>query len=879
MKAQRNAEEILFAVGVTAFAVLLRWLIDPWLGSDLPYSTVFGAVAFAVYFGGIRGGLLSAVLGFAACSYLFFAQRGAVRVATPGQVVGLAIFVATNAVIIGLGHAMRSARRRAQHEGDRTRTILASIGDAVIVTDAEGRITFLNGVAEELSGWRSAEAVGRPHVEVFRILHEHTRREVEDPVARALHEGKPIGLANHTLLVRKDGSECPVDDSAAPIRDHEGSIFGVILVFRDVTEQRRVQYDRERLATIVRDSGDAFITKDLDGIIQTWNVSAEALFGYTAEEIVGRSVATLVPAGRLDEEARILASLRNGQPIERVETERMTSDGRLIPVAVSVSPLRNAEGELIGASKILHDITERIAARRDLEREKELLATTLASIGDGVMTTDRRGRVMSINAVAEQLTGWTAQDAVGRSLDEVFRIVNEQTRRTVESPAARALREGVIVGLANHTILIRKDAREIPIDDSAAPIRLPEDPLAGCVLVFRDVTERRRSEREIADSRASLQLADRRKNEFLATLAHELRNPLAPMRNSLQILRMTTADDETTDRAIGTMERQVEQMVHLVDDLLDVARISRGKIELRNERVELGAIVQQAMEICRPLAECLHHEVHVSLPDEPVYLQADRVRLAQVLSNLINNACKYTQPGGRIDLVAERRGGTVEVRVKDTGVGIPAEMLETVFEMFAQVDRSLERSQGGLGIGLTLAKELVEMHSGTIQATSAGPGLGTEVAVRLPVLDRGAEDAARPASNDHERGEARRVLVVDDNVDSADSLSMLLRMRGHQTKIARDGVEAVEAARTFRPEIVLLDIGLPRMNGLDVCRRIRAQEWGSAMRIVALTGWGQEEDRLRSLEAGFDHHLVKPVNIAELTTLIAQLPPNDSDRQ
>jgi PAS domain S-box-containing protein len=508
------------------------------------------------------------------------------------------------------------------------------------------------------------------------------------------------------------------------------------------------------------------------------------------------------------------------------------------------------------------------SAQRTLFAEHERLRTTLASIGDGVITTDAEARVAFLNGVAEALTGWTQADAAGRPLDEVFPIVDEHTQLRVDTPAVRALRDGAITGLANHTVLLSKGGRPIPIDDSAAPIRDRRGGVVGCVLIFRDVTEKRQADRELAESRASLEAADRRKDEFLAMLAHELRNPLAPMRNSLEILRLARDNEPVADQAISTMERQINQMVHLVDDLLDVARISRGKIALRRERIELRGVVEQALELCRPLAENLRHDVRVSLPAEPVPLQADGVRLSQVLSNLIHNACKYTEPGGRIDVVAERQGEELVVSVRDTGIGIPPAMLPRVFEMFTQVDRTLERAQGGLGIGLTLARELVEMHGGTIEAHSDGPGCGTEMVVRLPLLVEQAADQERPSSAAGDASRACRVLVVDDNEDSAESLSTLLAMRGHTTSTAHDGPEAIEEAERFRPELVLLDIGLPRMNGLEVCRRIREQAWGKTMIVVALTGWGQEEDRAKSKEAGFDHHLVKPVQIRELTKLM-----------
>jgi signal transduction histidine kinase len=371
--------------------------------------------------------------------------------------------------------------------------------------------------------------------------------------------------------------------------------------------------------------------------------------------------------------------------------------------------------------------------------------------------------------------------------------------------------------------------------------------------------------------RQALAEADRRKDEFLATLAHELRNPLAPIRNMLELMKLAGEDGKLRERARATMERQLSHMVRLIDDLLDVSRISRGKLELKRERVELAPVVYQAVEACRPHAASARHEINVTLPPEPIYLNADPVRLAQVFGNLLNNACKYTDPGGKIWLKAERQEGDVVVRIRDTGIGIPPDKLVGIFEMFAQVDRTLERSQGGLGIGLTLAKRLVEMHAGTVTAHSEGLGRGSEFVVRLPLLlaPPRAEEDPESAAQDPTAG--RRILIVDDNQDSAMSLAMLLEVSGHEARTAFDGLQAVDAAAEFRPDVVLMDLGMPKLNGYDAAVRIRQQPWGERMILVAVTGWGQEEDRRRTTEAGFDGHLVKPVDYGAFKKLLASL--------
>ena len=318
------------------------------------------------------------------------------------------------------------------------------------------------------------------------------------------------------------------------------------------------------------------------------------------------------------------------------------------------------------------------------------------------------------------------------------------------------------------------------------------------------------------------------------------------------------------------MERQLSQMVRLVDDLLDVSRITRNKLELRKERVSLAAVINSAVETSRPLMEQAGHTFSLTLPSAPVYLDADLTRLAQVFSNLLNNAAKYTEPGGRISLTGELSGAEVVVQVQDNGLGIPADALPRIFEMFSQVDRNMERAQGGLGIGLTLVRRLVEMHGGTVEARSDGPGRGSQFVVRLPVVKAAPQAATSQGDDGLSATAKRRILVVDDNHDSAMSLGMMLKLMGNETHTAHDGLAAVEAAEKFRPDMILLDIGLPKLNGYDACRRIREQPWSKGIVIVALTGWGQEEDRRRSQEAGFDHHLVKPVEIAALQTLLRE---------
>ena len=404
------------------------------------------------------------------------------------------------------------------------------------------------------------------------------------------------------------------------------------------------------------------------------------------------------------------------------------------------------------------------------------------------------------------------------------------------------------------------------------PVRVP-----ALVSAVRSALRARRRQYQIRDHlsennrvAAALMEADRRKDEFLAILAHELRNPLAPLRNALEAMRLKPHDREAASWARALMERQVAQMVRLIDDLLDLSRVSRGRIELRHERSDLATLVQGALDVCGPSIANAGHRLTVELPGTPMPLVCDPTRVVQVICNLLSNAVKYTPPGGHITLSARRRDDLFEVSVRDTGIGIPSDMLARVFDMFTQVPHAIERSQGGLGIGLTLVKRLVELHGGQVEAKSVGPGLGSEFIVRLPErMTAHAAPVMVAALADRVSSPKQRILVADDNRDAADSLAVMLRIAGHDVRTAYDGQQALDVAETFKPSLALLDLGMPRVNGHDTARRLRETEHGRNIVIIALTGWGQPEDRNRSLAAGFDHHLVKPVAPSMLERLLA----------
>lgn len=871
---RNSLKNYILGVVALAAAVLVRWLLDPLMEDALPLVTVFGAVAAAVWLGGYRLAVPIALIGYLACHYLFIAPRGHVDFERVATAVGLVAYLFTCALIIVIGEAARRAEARVYQQRETFRVTLRSIGDAVITTDTKGCVTYINGVGALLTGWSLEEAVGQPLERVFHIVNEVTRQIVENPSTKALRQGLIVGLANHTILIKKDGTECPIDDSAAPIRNEEGHVSGCVLIFRDVTAQRLAEREKTNqlhtarlLASIVESSNDAIIRKSLNGTIESWNAAAEQLFGYTAEQAVGQHISLVIPPERLAEEDEIIASLKLGKRLQHYETERVRSDGKRIIVSLTISPIKDESGNVVGASKIVRDVT----AKKRAETDRQMFVTLVENSTDFIGICDLEGVPFFINRAGLEMVGLESIEEAKRTavrdfffpedqpklMDEFFPAVLEQGHGEIEV-RFRHFKTGQARWMAYKVLALTNSA---------------DQPVAFAT-VSQDVTERKQLADDLQRLAADLSDADRRKNEFLATLAHELRNPLAPMSNMLAVVKRANGDGEVLKQAHETLERQLGQMVRLVDDLLDLNRVTHDRLELRRSEVELSSVIQQAVEVARPLVDSAGHHLTVDLPDEPIYLDADRDRLAQLFGNLLNNSCKYTKPGGLIALSARHVGDEVVVTVKDNGAGIPPDKLHSIFDMFMQVDRTSERSQGGLGIGLTLVKRLTEMHGGSIEARSDGEGQGSEFIVRLPIVNRPAvaQEAGSGVATDSQA--QRRVLIVDDNRDSAESLAMLLEITGNKTYMAHDGLEALEQVEEYRPEVVLLDIGLPMLDGHEVCRRVREQPWGKDIVVIALTGWGQDDDRRKSEEAGFNGHLVKPVDYDKLLELLASLTTN-----
>lgn len=640
---------------------------------------------------------------------------------------------------------------------------------------------------------------------------------------------------------------------------------------------------------------EAMLLVRSDGLVRAANPAAAALIERPVSELVGRTLTELTASSAQAVTSLLKACSRSNRftpailSFERKDRPALSCrvEGALYAAREAETPaivvLRLTAREAAASRFILlneridrlsREVNARRSAEVALQAHSEWLRVTLASIGDAVIATDLAGLVTLVNPVAEQLTGWSAVEAAGRPLDQIFVIANETTGAPVESPVSRVLREGVVVGLANHTVLIRRDGTQLNIADSAAPIRDDGGKLIGVVLVFHDTSQRTALERQLHQKTQALVEANQRKDQFLSMLAHELRNPLAPLRAGVHLLRRVPPTGPEINRIANMMERQTAHIARLVEDLVDVARVTRGTIELRRERVDLAAVLEQAVEMSRAFMDARGHTFRSELLDDAMTLDADATRLVQVFSNLLNNAAKFTPNGGRIELTARRDGTDAVISVRDNGPGIPKALLPHIFELFVQGDRSLDRTQGGLGIGLTFVRLLVERHGGSVQAHSGALGSGSEFVVRLPLVleERAVQVPEKPSPDATEENRSAatplRLLVVDDNVDAAEALCELLSLDGHDVRCATASDEALELAFSFEPQAMLLDIGLPGMDGYELARRIRGSDVLRESLLVAVSGYGQAQDQRLAKEAGFDHHFTKPVDIHDLRDLL-----------
>ena len=730
-------------------------------------------------------------------------------------------------------------------------------------------------------------------------------REVEQNLTR-LARGERIDHYE-TQRQRKDGTLIDVSMSHSPLRDRDGALTAVAVIARDITAQREAQ---EKLFQNERELADFFENAAIglhwvngEGLILRANRAELELLGYAAEEYVGQHIAGFHADADTIED--ILARLKKGESIIEYPARLRCKDGSIKEVLIDSSVLWQG-GEFIHTRCFTRDVTD----RRRAERTAQFLVEASEALASVI---DLRSTLEKVTHLAvPRFADWCCVKLIdaNQSLASLVMSHIDPARLaaarklferappdfTTAHPRLQIMHGGVpqlvqeigddwlaaAFPHAEHCALVKgfglRSYLGVPLVIRERKLGLLEFFSAESgrsfdardVQAAEDLARRTAVAIENAELYQALRDADRKKDDFLALLAHELRNPLAPIQSALQILKVPTVDPRTSGEAREVAERQVVHLTRLVDDLLDVSRIMRGKIVLRKERVDLSAIVNRAVETIRPAIDAERHELSIELPAEEVALDADIVRMSQALANLLSNAAKYTPAGGRIWLTAALDDSLLTVRVRDTGIGIAPETLPHLFDMFMQVAPGTTRSQGGLGIGLTLVKSLIEMHGGTVAVQSEGLGRGSEFSLRLPAPTLKAQASAEPAQEKTEAPIAsRRLLIVDDNVDAAQSLAVLLRLYGHQVRVAHGGEEALAAVAAERPELILLDIGMPGMNGYEVASHLRKQFTPEQLTLVALTGWGQEQDRRRSKEAGFDHHLTKPVELATLRKVLA----------
>ncbi len=752
------------------------------------------------------------------------------------------------------------------------RVTLTSIGDAVITTDTKGFVTFLNPVARSLTGWTQEDAAGVPLESIFKIINEDSRLTVENPATRALREGIVVGLANHTLLISKDGTEYTIDDSAAPIRNAKGEVAGVVLIFRDITERRQqerlVQDTFDYAENIIATLREPFIVLSKDLRVKTANRSFYETFHVSPEETENQFIYDLgnrqwdIPALRtLLEEV-----LSDHHPVHDYEVKHdfQTIGQKIMRLNARRVRKPGNQSELILLA--IEDITERRGAQYALEVSELSYRRLFETAQDAILILDAStGKILDANPFIKRILGYSQNELAGKELWQIglFKDIGEN------QIAFRDLREKGYIRY-DHLPLETKSGQPVEVEFVSNVYAVDGRKIIQCNI--RDITERTRLEQQTREQAEALADLSRRKDEFLAMLSHELRNPLSAIFNALRLLQLQNTENQIQQQARIIIERQMGQLSHLIDDLLEISRITTGRIQLHQERLDLRGIVERAVETVHPLIKRHKHQLSVSPESEPIWLYADPTRLEQVMVNLLNNAAKYTKEGGQIWLTVQAEGDEAVLRVRDTGVGIAPELLPRIFDLFTQADRSLARSEGGLGIGLSVVQRLVEMHRGTVEAYSAGLEQGSEFTVRLPVLvSQARQSQSPPIVPVKQPAQTWRVLVVDDNVDSADSTVMLLQLSGHEVRVAYSGQTALETAVEYQPDFVLLDIGLPEMDGYEVARRLRQYPQLKDVRLIAATGYGQESDRQRTQEAGFDHHLVKPVDVEKLEELMAVL--------
>jgi PAS domain S-box-containing protein len=770
-------------------------------------------------------------------------------------------------VVNPAGKPGNPATRKSPGE-EQFRVFIETVRDyALLILDPQGHITTWNAGAEAIKGYKADEIVGRhfsrfyPEESIAAGLPE---RELED----AIREGR---YEDEGWRVRKDGSRFWANVVLTALRDGDGKLIGFAKVTRDLTERRRheesLRQNETRFRALIEGVRDyAIFMLDEEGCVATWNAGAQQIMGYTTDEILGTHLSRLYPPGprreELAERELTTATLEG-----RFEDEdwRVRKDGSRFWANVVLTAIRDSTGRLLGFSKITRDLTERRKYETHLRESEERFRLLVESVVDyAIITVAADGFIASWNNGAERITGYTATEIVGRHFSRLY-PPEDVTEHKPWRQLIAAREQGRV---SEEGWRLRKDGTQFWANSVIA--KLPGIEAAPhFYIVTQDLTQRRHAE-SLADTAQKM-------HEFIAMLAHELRNPLAPIRNAVALMQRRKIEDPIVESMCQTIDRQSAQLVRIIDELLDVNRVARGQFSIERAVIDLRDVIVRAMETSRPAIDAKNHSLTVDLGAQEIRVDADALRMTQVVVNLLNNAAKYTPPGGRLELQAMVVDELAEIHVRDNGKGIDREAIDRIFDLFIQLEPNSLGSMGGLGVGLALVRRIVELHGGRVQARSEGVGRGSEFIVRIPISH--AAPIGHQAHAEHPDAEqALRILVVDDNVDAADSLALLLQQLGHRVQIAYDGATALRAVTANPPHLLLLDIGMPHMSGYDVARAIRGMQLARQPLIAAVTGWGQPGDRERAREAGFDRHFAKPVSEQDIRRLLTDVAEARSPR-
>jgi len=770
----------------------------------------------------------------------------------------------------------------------RFREMVDALPAAVYTTDEQRRLTHFNHAAIDFSG-RVPELGTDEWFVSWKLYHPDgaSMPHHESPMTVAVREGRPI-RGVEAIVERPDGKRISFTCYATPLRDAHGHVVGALNMLVDITDRRQADVAQARLAAIVESSDDAIISKDLQGTIITWNKGAERIFGYTAEEAIGRSVTMLIPADMVDEEPQILKRVRSGQMVDHYETIRRRKDGTLINISLSVSPIRNNLGQIIGASKIAREITQQKRAEQALRQSEERYRSLTAILTSVVWLTNEKGEFAATQSEWEGFTGQSWELYRGRGWIEAFHPedrapVEELWRRAIETRSEYQCESRLwhAPSRSYHHVVIR-----------AVPLVNKDGSVREWIGNVQDIHDRKEAEHEretlLAAERAAREAANsasRAKDEFLATVSHELRSPLNAMLGWARLLSGGTLNEETTARALKAIEQNARAQAQLIEDLLDVSRIISGKFRLNVEPVHVVRVIEAAIDSIRPTADAKDISLHATLDPDAGPVSGDAGRLQQVVWNLLSNAVKFTPKGGQVQVRLVRVNSHIEIEVSDTGQGISPEFLPYVFERFRQADGSTTRNHGGLGLGLAIVRHIAELHGGSVAASSPGRSRGSTFSVRLPMMVVHTRHTGEPRVHPKVSGGSElqftpspsldkvRVLVVDDEPEALQLLSTVLTQSGAVVKTASSAAEGFAVIQTWRPNVIVSDIGMPEEDGYSFMRRVKAwaRDAGTWIPAVSLTAYARAEDRMRALDSGYQMHVTKPVEPLELIKVLVSL--------